>query len=351
MHFLMLIPHGRDQNNESDPTRPVVLAMHGLISSSADFITQGPNVSLGYILAESGYDVWLANARGNYYSRANLYLDPDDRRNQDFWRFSWDEIGNIDIPTIVDYILELTGHSKLHYIGHSQGCTSFFVLNSLRPEYNEKFISFQGLAPAAFFVYNEVPFNKVISPYEAVTQLASEKLGFSEILGNRAAFTWFATRYCKEGDIFHDLCVYLLMDGDIDYFNTTLSPVFLGHMPAGSSIRQVNHYAQCVNIKEFRRYDHHRPILNIETYDRPVAPLYNLSQVTAPVYLHYSFGDVTTDYRDVLHLAERLPNVAGMHLIQRSTFSHRDYLWATDAKVQVYNKLIQLMREAEANAK
>lgn len=37
-----------------------------------------------YILADKAYDVWLANARGNRYSRAHRTLDPNDIK---FWNF------------------------------------------------------------------------------------------------------------------------------------------------------------------------------------------------------------------------------------------------------------------------
>ncbi|XP_059059192.1 lipase 3-like [Achroia grisella] len=345
------IPYGRDQNNEPDPNKPVVLVMHGLISSSAEFVVQGPEIALGYALAEAGYDVWLGNARGNFYSRENLYLDPNDRRNPEFWRFSWDEIGNIDLPVTIDHILEVTGHSKLHYIGHSQGCTIFFVLNSLRPEYNEKFISVHAMAPAAFFLYSNDFFTRLVAPYSTAIEVLSETVGYNDVFGNRALLTWFGINFCKEGDLIHSICVSMLIaEGDIEYFNTTLTPVVYGHSPAGSSVRQAFHYLQGTYTREFRRYNH-IPIVNIERYGQAVPPSYDLSLVTAPINVHYSLGDATADYRDIYHLVERLPNVVGMHQIERTAFSHRDFVWGIDAKEQVYDKVINLMREAEAKLK
>lgn len=39
---------------------------------------------------------------------------------------------------MIDYALLRTGQSDLHYIGHSQGTTAFFVMCSLRKEMNAK---------------------------------------------------------------------------------------------------------------------------------------------------------------------------------------------------------------------
>lgn len=133
--------------NIAGQKKPVVFIQHGLFACSDCFILNGPDNSIAYNFADNGYDVWLGNARGNIYSRNNTKISLN---HPDFWSFSWHEIGTIDIPTLIDYILEVTGESKIHYVGHSQGTTVFFVMTSLRPEYNEKIKTAHMLAPAIF---------------------------------------------------------------------------------------------------------------------------------------------------------------------------------------------------------
>lgn len=119
-----------------------------------------------YILAEAGFDVWLGNARGTFYSRNHVSLDPDNRNDANqFWRFSWEEIGRLDLPAMIDYALTTSGKSRLHYIGHSQGTTVFWVMGSLRPEYNDKILSMQAFAPVAYLEFNRNPLFQVMAPF------------------------------------------------------------------------------------------------------------------------------------------------------------------------------------------
>lgn len=113
-------------------------------------------------MADAGYDVWMGNARGNTHSRKHLYLSPDKKA---FWDFSWHEIGQIDLPAMIDFVLQKTTMSKLHYIGHSQGTTSFFVMGSLRKDLMDKIITMQALAPVAFMSHLKSPFVRALSPF------------------------------------------------------------------------------------------------------------------------------------------------------------------------------------------
>ena len=133
------------------------------------------------MLADAGYDVWLGNARGNVYSRQNNRMSPS---HPDFWRFSWHEIGVIDIPTMIDFITAATGQQQIHYVGHSQGTTVYFVMLSERPEYNAKIKTGHLLAPCAFFGKARLPLIKLSAPLvlTPIIKLAENKEFLSKTL-------------------------------------------------------------------------------------------------------------------------------------------------------------------------
>lgn len=129
----------------SETKKLPVLMVHGLLGSSADFIITGPNNSLAYYLADDGYEVWLANVRGTRYSRRHVSTPI---HSEEYWNFSWHEIGYYDVPAMIDYVLNNTNSDKLLYIGHSQGTTVYFAMSSSRPEYNDKIALMTALSPA-----------------------------------------------------------------------------------------------------------------------------------------------------------------------------------------------------------
>ena len=66
--------------------KPVILYQHGFLDAGATICCDGPN-SLAFYLVDNGFDLWLANTRGNRFSRHHTYLDPD--TNEKFWDFSF----------------------------------------------------------------------------------------------------------------------------------------------------------------------------------------------------------------------------------------------------------------------
>lgn len=117
---------------------------------------------IAYILADSGYDVWMGNARGNTYSKHHAILKTT---SSEFWQFSWHEIGYYDLPAMIDYVIKETAVPKMQYIGFSQGTTAFWVMTSTRPEYNDKITAMQALAPIAYIGNIKSPLIRAIAPF------------------------------------------------------------------------------------------------------------------------------------------------------------------------------------------
>lgn len=114
-----------------------------------------------YILASEGYDVWLGNFRGNSYSRSHASLNPDEYIGN-FWSFTNDELGLIDLPTMIDFVIYLTGARSINYVGHSLGSTAALMLLSTVPEYNQKLKSVNLFAPAQQLDHSQ---SAVITPF------------------------------------------------------------------------------------------------------------------------------------------------------------------------------------------
>lgn len=173
----------------ANPGKQPVILMHGVLDSSMAWVLTGPKRSLGktytvignltkfntnyFLILDSGfllydqnyYDVWLLNARGNDFSTGHIkyHRNRTQRERKKYWDFSWHEIGKYDLAASIDYVLTKTDYSKCHYIAHSQGSTSFFVLTSERPEYNDKILLVVALAPPVFMTHIENSFFRILS--------------------------------------------------------------------------------------------------------------------------------------------------------------------------------------------
>uniref|UniRef100_A0A182N1Q1 Lipase n=1 Tax=Anopheles dirus TaxID=7168 RepID=A0A182N1Q1_9DIPT len=337
--------HASPTYGPADSNKLPILLMHGLMGSSADWILIGPEEALPYLLSDRGYDVWLGNARGNRYSRNHTRLSLDGR---EFWDFSFHEIGLYDLPTMVDHVLARTGHTQLHYIGHSQGTTVFFVLNALRPEYNGKFRLMQALAPAVFLTNLQNPFLRFLAQHETTALKFVGSMGIFEIKPFPEEMDRLARALCPD---FYSRALCLdamhMMTGD-KYHHMSYHgfPMLLRHMPAGCSLKQVAHFGQEVTSGHFRPYDFGAKENRRRYGGSEAPPDYDLAKVSVPVAIFYGLADQLTHPIDVRQLADRLPNLVALNQLPNATFNHMDFLLAGDAKDALYDTIIANVERA-----
>ncbi|XP_052866732.1 lipase 3-like [Anopheles cruzii] len=322
----------------------VAFVQHGLLCSSADWVILGPGKALAYMLVDAGYDVWLGNARGNTNSRRHIFHDPD-ARNTDFWDFSWHEIGYFDLPAMIDYALGHTGQTSLQYAGHSQGTTSFFIMTSLRPEYNQRIRSMHALAPVAFMSNLRSPFVRAFAPFVDSLDWIMRMLGVNEFLPSSDMMTLGGQLLCRDQALFQEVCanvLFLIGGFNSPQLNRTMLPTILSHTPAGASVNQLIHYAQGYNSGRFRQYDYGLA-LNLIRYGSISPPNYPLNRVTAPVALHYGDNDWLAAVVDVRELHAAISNSIGLFRVSDPNWNHLDFTWAIDADSLVYRRVISFM--------
>ncbi|XP_053607517.1 lipase 3-like [Plodia interpunctella] len=321
---------------------PVVFIMHGLICSSDDFVSTGPEHGLPYLLADLGYDVWLGNARGNKHGRKHVTMSPN---SAEFWEFSFDEIGRYDLTAMIDYVLEETNQRKLVYIGHSQGTTSFFVMTSEYPEYNDKISVMIALSAVAYLSHQRNVLLTSLSTIYKPLYVIGQNIGLYEILADNETTKAFTSTFCGTPTLAYIICnnlLFLVFGPDYAQINATVLPVIYGHFPGGAALKQFAHYGQEIITGKFNQFDRGF-VGNINKYGTPVPPDYYLEKVTSKVVILYSDNDYLSTAQDRSKLTARLPNVIGNYRIPFAKFSHSDFIFAKDVRKLVYYKVVEIL--------
>eukprot|EP00026_Physarum_polycephalum_P010300 Phypoly_transcript_10458.p1 GENE.Phypoly_transcript_10458~~Phypoly_transcript_10458.p1 ORF type:complete len:392 (+),score=59.00 Phypoly_transcript_10458:50-1225(+) len=324
-------------NSKGTPNvpKPVVMLQHGLEDNSITWVVQQvASESLGFILADAGYDVWLPNIRGNTYSTNNTHLSPS---QTEFWEWSFDEMANIDLPTILDYILNATGASKLSHVGHSQGTMMGFIAYE-KPELAAKVNIFIALAPVAW-VYNCKSL-LLTALAKLDLEYVLKILGDKDFLPDTEILKILLPGVCHLTPTMCDNVMGLLMGFDNSDLNSTRLPTIVAHEPSGTSIYNIIHWAQLTQTDNFQAYDY-GPKGNMQHYNSTTPLQYQPQLVKLPTALFYGGNDDLADPKDVEHLIPLLPNVVFKHF--EPNYSHIDFVWGETAYAKIYSSVVQLL--------
>uniref|UniRef100_A0A8C3X7T4 Partial AB-hydrolase lipase domain-containing protein n=1 Tax=Cyanoderma ruficeps TaxID=181631 RepID=A0A8C3X7T4_9PASS len=301
------IPAGR--NSQNTGKKPPVLLHHGILGDATHWIANRPNNSLGFVLADAGYDVWLGNSRGNTWSLKHKTLKPCQK---EFWQFSFDEIGKYDIPAELNFIMNKTGQKNVYYIGHSEGSAAGFIAFSTYPDLSQKIKAFFALAPVITTTHATSPlvmFTQVLTQQQYVSQGLR-----SFILSQRwiSAFITFL------------LCLQSRTDS------------YIGHYPAGTSVQNI------LRADQFQAFDYGCKE-NVEKYNQTAPPVYKIEEIKIPIAVWSGGQDKFADPKDMAKLLPRITN-----LIYHEHFpiwGHLDFIWGLDATEKMYLKIIELLKK------
>ncbi|ETN77976.1 hypothetical protein NECAME_10652 [Necator americanus] len=114
-------------------------------------------------------------------------------------------------------------------------------------------------------------------------------------------------------------------------FNNSRWDVVAGHLPSPSSALNLLHWAQVMRFHELRRLDHGKS-RNMEIYGQEKPPMFNLSQITTPVFLFWSSDDTLAPAADVRnHIIKKLRDALkiSMYPVQQDTCSAGCMLYLT----------------------
>jgi lysosomal acid lipase/cholesteryl ester hydrolase len=337
--------------SEEERGRPIVL-QHGLLSSSRDWIINSPGGyfdedkrvpgnNLGFELAKLGYDVWMPNSRGNTYSRNHSYLTTKDTK---FWNFSISEMIKYDLPATIDYIMEVTGHENLGYIGHSQGTTIMFGLLSTQKRYNNLVKPFIALAPVTSIRF-------VSTPLRHLTKIPflPSLLGFygGPFLPSNLLMKIVGEYLCTSR--IRSLCsnaIFIANGFDHTQMNMTRLGVYMNGMPAGTSTKNMLHYLQLLRSGRFQDYDYGK-MNNMRMYQSLSPPEYPLEEITNPnIALIHSANDWLSSLGDNGLLRERLQvKPVCDHLVPVPHWNHLDFILGLQQHKYVNKKVYEILED------
>lgn len=325
------IPFGRNDTGKQKD-RPVIYMQHTLLSSSADWVMNLPNTSLGFVFADHGFDVWLGNVRGNVYSRKHKTLST---KSKEFWDFSIDEHAKHDFPAIINYILKHTNQTQIYYAGHSQGTLMAFGGFDESPELAKKIKVCFLFGPLAKM--EEMRQNHKLLIYTAGKFISLLKLfRYREIFPSFHSSRSIIRTTCRWLPYMCRMVISFIGGSDHKYLNQTRLPVYVAHTPAGTSLKNLQHYIQILTSKSFKRYDYGEAE-NQRRYKSKTPPEYNIGALSMPTIVFSGSEDKMSTPNDVKWITKHLKFlIKHFHL---DGYSHMDFVWGKYSGKTLYEEM------------
>ncbi|KAG8642239.1 hypothetical protein MANES_12G068700v8 [Manihot esculenta] len=327
---LQRMPAGRSGKLADNPP---VLLQHGLSSDGATWLSNSPDESLAFILADNGYDVWIANTRGSRFSRGHTSLTPYDPA---YWDWTWDELAAHDLPAMFQYVHQQTGQ-KLHYVGHSLGTLTALAVLS-QEKLPNMLRSAALLSPIAYL-------NQITS---LLSKAAADAFLVEEIY-------WLGLReFDPQGQATSKLLEYICSEPGVDCTNLWTavtgancclnSSNILDNLSQPTATKNMIHLSQMIRTGNIAMYDYGNEEDNMEHYNESTPPVYNMESIPKdfPLFLSYGVKDSLSDPADVGVLLQNLKDhdADKLTVLSVEDYAHLDFVFGVNANNVVYHPVM-----------
>jgi lysosomal acid lipase/cholesteryl ester hydrolase len=249
--------------------------------TAESFMYHGPELSPAFYLYNQGYDVWLGNARGGFYSRRHQTLNPDTDR--EFWNFGFEEL-TIDHVANVEQILQETGNERLSVFAFSVGAATFIASASINPEFFEQRVDVLfALAPGMSYIHTPSFAYRFLIDFPQIFNVL-RFLRIYEIAETPGLKTGFATFSC---DLMPGICLVfdtLLENTDPLLNDQVEGHYFHGQVQRGTSTIVMEQISQIGRSGRFQYFDFGTEG-NIQEYGTEEPPVFPLDQIRVPIAL------------------------------------------------------------------
>ncbi|KAL4352503.1 hypothetical protein GQ457_06G040850 [Hibiscus cannabinus] len=333
------IPEGRAGGSRGGQKKQPVLIQHGIFAVSSFFtigltfqdgitwLMNSPEQNLPMILADNGFDVWIANTRGTQFSRKHVSLDP---ARPEYWDWSWDELVTYDLPAVFGFVFNHTGQ-KIHYIGHSLG--TLIALTSFSEGHQA----------------DQVKSATFLCPIAYLSHLKTELV----LLAAKAFVGDVFNCYDLVSEISGTRPILLLVQFE-SVFDRSNSDSLLVIQVVLMVFKFVSCFFAVVRdgVREgvINKYDYGRDG-NLKHYGEAKPAVYNISNIPRdlPIFISHGGIDPLSDVEDVGLLLDllKLHDVSKLSVQFLKGYAHLDFIMAVNAKDFVYNQIVQFLKNQQ----
>lgn len=320
---------------------PPVLLLHGLFMGGDAWFMDSPNESLGFVLADHGFDVWVGNVRGTKWSHGHSSLSDGDK---EFWDWSWEEMALYDLEAMLTYINSKTS-SKVFVVGHSQG-TIMSLAAFTQPDIVNMVEAAALLSPISYLDHITSKF--VLNLVNMHLEEALSLLGIHQLNLKSNILIDIIELGCDGGRLD---CSNMLasITGENCCFNSSRVDFYLEYEPHPSSLKNLKHLFQMIRKGTFARYDY-GTLKNILNYGQTKPPTFDLSKIpeSLPIWMAHGGNDALGDVIDVQHTLKELKSKPKVLFLEE--YGHVDFLLSTRAFEDMYDNMITFFRSCKMSS-